>query len=388
MESSKNDGRFVKIYDLSEFNMRNKEFTEEEFREYFRNYFGNNEFIREELRDSYGPIGSLMLCSSCNNLSNLAPKTYDCTATDVETTINFNEPINWNLDNVEYCRYMFAGMTEFNQNMTHLDVRKVKDMDSMFLNCKKFNQPITFNSDNLRSTKRMFMACTSFDSPIDINMENVNISREMFFGCAKFNQNVSHFNVSTLVDAGRMFMNCKEYNKPLDWLHSSGNIKDISEMFRNCKKFNKPVMINLDSVVEKNMMLKNTGQKVEEYSHSNYTDDELSRSLLDNVGYFSLVKHRKKISNIKQLLHKLTINYESEMYSFDKLISSLEPISEEREYFGSKKKEKQADYLQQKNILDKLLTENTKEMLVYDVHTTRMLQDNYGDYMIDKWKPT
>lgn len=375
----------VKKYDINEPLKRGKEFTEEEFRLILSKYFAGNKFIRNEIEEEYGPIGSYILCSSVVDLSNLAPKLLDSELTKEEkdTTIKFNGPIIWNLDRVKYFRYTFAGMTEFNQPVSHLDFRNMIDMDSCFLNCRSFNQPVTFNTHSLRNAKRMFMCCRSFNSTVDIHMQNVNNSRYMFMGCSVFNQNVSHFNVSTLVDAHRMFMDCSEYNQPLDWIGVSGNLIDTSEMFLNCTKLNNPIFIDGSEKLNSENMFPGI---IGDYDISNYDSVDIEKAVINTSKYNTFVSPKITLSITERLINNIEQRFQSEMYNYDKLICVLDPLSEERTMLFQHKEEKMKNYKEEINKLKEIQEKNDRLCRSFIDRNSVSLQSDYKKYMINKYR--
>ncbi|HDZ4981059.1 TPA: BspA family leucine-rich repeat surface protein [Campylobacter jejuni] len=98
------------------------------------------------------------------------------------------------------------------------DVSKVKDMDSMFWGCEKFNANISgWNTSSVENMAFMFYNCTSFNQPLgDWDTGKVETMAGMFSGCHSFNQDLSSCDVSSVEDMEDMFENCPidNSNKP------------------------------------------------------------------------------------------------------------------------------------------------------------------------------
>jgi surface protein len=112
--------------------------------------------------------------------------------------------------------------------------------------------------------------------------ESVNASY-MFRNCHSFNQDISHWDVSSVVDMSNMFRNCYLFNQPLDqWDVSNvinmrsmlnfcynfnqplngwdtSNVQDTTAMFRNCHLFNQPLdKWDVSNVIDMRSMLQST----------------------------------------------------------------------------------------------------------------------------------
>ncbi|WP_300370084.1 BspA family leucine-rich repeat surface protein, partial [Brachyspira sp.] len=62
------------------------------------------------------------------------------------------------------------------------DVSNVKNMSSMFKECKKFNQPLNnWNTSNVKNMSSMFKECSEFNQPLNNwDTSNVTNMRNMF----------------------------------------------------------------------------------------------------------------------------------------------------------------------------------------------------------------
>ena len=64
---------------------------------------------------------------------------------------SFNEPLNWNVENVEDMRTMFYGCHAFNQDLSQWNVSKVNDFDDIF-------RESGMKGDNLENTLKSWRA--------------------------------------------------------------------------------------------------------------------------------------------------------------------------------------------------------------------------------------
>ena len=129
----------------------------------------------------------------------------------------FNGPIqNWVVEKVTSMNAMFAGAGAFNQDLSRWDVSKVTDMDGMFQSALSFNRPLQWGD----------------------RFKNVENASRMFWNAWKFNQDISDWNVSSLVRADWMFQNAVEFNQPLAaWAGTLKSINSMNRMFYNASKF-------------------------------------------------------------------------------------------------------------------------------------------------------
>jgi surface protein len=84
----------------------------------------------------------------------------------------FNEPLHWNTRNVKTMRFMFHKAATFNQPIS-FDTRAVTDMFFMFSYASSFNQPLSFDTRNVTDMRHMFYGATSFNQPLDFDMQKV-----------------------------------------------------------------------------------------------------------------------------------------------------------------------------------------------------------------------
>ena len=83
---------------------------------------------------------------------------------------------------------MFNGCKNFNCNLSHWNVSKVKDMTSMFNGCKNFNCNLSrWNMSKVRNISYMFYNCTSFkgEGLYMWDVSNIDDAIKTFKGCNK-----------------------------------------------------------------------------------------------------------------------------------------------------------------------------------------------------------
>jgi len=140
---------------------------------------------------------------------------------------------------VDMMLFLFAGKTNFNQDISSWDVSNVRSMTSMFERAKKFNQNIgKWNVNNAGQMESMFEGANSFNRDIS----NWNIChhanlRKMFANAFSFNQPIGHWKLGPYCDISYMFLNAKSFNQDLNYW----NVKNISSMislFEGAESFN------------------------------------------------------------------------------------------------------------------------------------------------------
>jgi len=84
-------------------------------------------------------------------------------------------------------------------------------MEGMFVNAKKFNQPIgnwDIRNGKLTDISLMFLGATNFNQPIsNWNVSNVTNMNATFYNAINFNQDISEWNVKSVTNMSNMFYN-------------------------------------------------------------------------------------------------------------------------------------------------------------------------------------
>ena len=122
---------------------------------------------------------------------------------------------------------MFGSATSFNQPV-NFNTSNVRDMYSMFGGATSFNQPINFNTPKLYNVANMFAGATSFNQPINFNTSNATNFGNMFKNATSFNQDISNLDFSVALKRG-------QYDDGMgDFASNSGlSIKNYDKILKN-----------------------------------------------------------------------------------------------------------------------------------------------------------
>ena len=75
-----------------------------------------------------------------------------------EAIDKYGEIGDWHVSSVTDMSGLFAGMEDFNENISQWDTENVTTMERMFYNCSSFNQPVeglnTANVTNMEGSSR------------------------------------------------------------------------------------------------------------------------------------------------------------------------------------------------------------------------------------------
>ena len=159
----------------------------------------------------------------------------------------FNQPLRFDTRDVRSMQFMFAACAAFNQPLT-FDTRNVRNMELMFRGCTAFNQPLTLDTSAATDMYGTFSGCTTFNQPVHFDTHAVTNMGSMFFNCSAFNQPLA-FDTRAVLDMRLMFSGCTAFNQPLHtWHHEPSALLDmpmavlvVVNMFENCRSFNSPV---------------------------------------------------------------------------------------------------------------------------------------------------
>ena len=122
------------------------------------------------------------------------------------------------------------------------DTENVRDMNSMFNECKnlkEINFGNNFNTSNVNDMRSMFANCISL-AEIDLTnfkTKNVTNMRNMFYNCSNLKElDLTNFDTENVTDMNSMFYNCsslKEIN--FGNTFNTSNVKNMMNMFYNCR---------------------------------------------------------------------------------------------------------------------------------------------------------
>jgi len=151
----------------------------------------------------------------------------------------FTEDIsNWDVSNIRYMRWTFAGATNFNQNISSWDVSNTIDMSSMFEYAYSYNQDISnWNVSNVTDISCMFYAAYNFNRDISRwDVSNVTDMSSMFEYAYSFNQDISSWDISKVIDMDRMFDSAYDFNQDISQWDVS-NVQSMGRMFYSAQSF-------------------------------------------------------------------------------------------------------------------------------------------------------
>ena len=155
------------------------------------------------------------------------------------STYAFNNgglPLDWsNTGMVTDMNYMFSNTHSFNQSISSWDVSAVVDMSAMFSSADNFNQDIS-----------------SWDVSAVTDMSF------MFLGTQDFDQDISDWDVSNVTDMNSMFHATFAFNNgglPLDWANT-GMVTNMNDLFFLADSFNQDISLwDVSSVIDMSDML-------------------------------------------------------------------------------------------------------------------------------------
>ena len=77
----------------------------------------------------------------------------------------------------------------------------------MFYCALSFNQPLNFNTNNVNDMSCMFCGAESFNQPLNFNTSSVTDMGDMFYAAISFNQPLNNWDTSNVTNMIYMF-NC------------------------------------------------------------------------------------------------------------------------------------------------------------------------------------
>lgn len=149
--------------------------------------------------------------------------------------------------------YMFA-RTNINQSLS-FNTSTITSMKGVFWATRGFNQPLTWQVQNVISMQDMFNDATSFASSLNFSSStNLTNLKRMFKGAVLLNQPVI-LHTSKVVDFSEMFMNAQSFNQPLNF--NTNAATNMTGMFDGAFQFNQALIFDTSNVSGMNRMFNN-----------------------------------------------------------------------------------------------------------------------------------
>ena len=178
-----------------------------------------------------------------DNVIDMESMFYDCKG--------FNQDLSsWgpSLTNVTNMNGMFFGCTTFNQDLSNWGpfLTKVTNMGRMFYNCESFKGKGlgSWKLDNITTIDRMFSWCKVFDQDLSSwgqYLGNITTMGYMFYNCKSFEgKGLGSWgpSLTNVTNMNGMFCNCYYFNQDLSsWGPSLTNVTTMRNMFYNCEVF-------------------------------------------------------------------------------------------------------------------------------------------------------
>jgi hypothetical protein len=159
----------------------------------------------------------------------------------------FNQPLRFNTQFVQNMSYMFDGCIRFDQPL-RFNTQSVQNMSSMFSNCSAFNQALTFDTRLVNDMSNMFYRCERLNQPLTFNNRQPTIMFGMFHGCIVLNQPLNFGPNAAATHTANMFANCAAFNQPLTV--NTQAVDHMYNMFYGCTTFNQPLDFNTAAVID------------------------------------------------------------------------------------------------------------------------------------------
>jgi len=143
-----------------------------------------------------------------NTTIRVAVRGYLAGGKDKEKVVSkYGDISNWDVSKVTNMNSMFHDATKFNQPLNNWNVSKVTDMSEMFTHATKFKQSLNkWDVSKVTTMSRMFRDATNFNQPLDNwDVSKVTNMSGMFAGATSFNQSLDNWDVSKVTIMYRMF---------------------------------------------------------------------------------------------------------------------------------------------------------------------------------------
>ncbi len=182
-----------------------------------------------------------------------------------------------NLSKVSTTERMFAGATNFNQDLNDWDLSQVENMRFMFADASTFNGNISsWNTSMVTDFTSMFTRANSFNQDIgNWDVSSGTTMANLFFGATDFNQDIGSWDVSQITDFSFMFSSARSFNQDIgNWDVSNGVL--FNNMFEDATVFNQALngwqLSNAENLEVMFAVATEFNQDISNWNVSNVTD--------------------------------------------------------------------------------------------------------------------
>ncbi|MBZ4191826.1 BspA family leucine-rich repeat surface protein [Niabella beijingensis] len=161
------------------------------------------------------------------------------------------------------------------------DLTGVADLQFMFFNAVKFNQPLNFNTATITNMQGMFANAANFNQPLNFNTANVTNMAQMFSYAAKFNQPLN-FNTAAVTNMNYMFLGATSFNQPLNF--NTAKVTNMANMLSNASSFNQPLNFNTAAVTDMSAMFWRATSFNQNLGHWALPSLQLATFMFENSG--------------------------------------------------------------------------------------------------------
>ena len=176
----------------------------------------------------------------------------------------------WKTQNVTDMNSIFSGCAAFNQDLSGWNTNLVTNMNSLFNGCSAFNQNLTNWTTNLVTNMgSMFQNCNIFtgEGLSTWNTSIVTNMSYMFNGCSDFSQNLTSWTTPNITTMNSTFQNCANFTGQGLSTWNTHNVTSMNSMLNQCVKFNQNLSgWNISSLIDATNMLNDTSMSVQNYS--------------------------------------------------------------------------------------------------------------------------
>jgi len=158
-------------------------------------------------------------------------------------TRSFNQDISsWDMSSVTDTNFMFSGAQSFNQDISRWNVGNVTNFSSMFYGATSFDRSLAgWNTSKGRNFGFMFSSASAFSQDLSSwDMRNAEILSGMFSGATVFNGDVANWKAPKVTAMSSMFNRAESFNRDIsEW--QTGGVTSFNQMFSGARSFNQNI---------------------------------------------------------------------------------------------------------------------------------------------------